>query len=82
VGHDRGHGLGNRILVVRAIDPVTGVARDFGVTLPPNVAQSGAVSARWDLVHGRLLGVARRDNSNPASLDYWLVQLRAEESGE
>lgn len=73
---------GNRPLVVRGIDPVAGVARDLGVTLPPNVAQSGAVAARWDLAHGRLLLLARRDNSNPASLDYWLVQLRAEERGE
>jgi PEGA domain len=73
---------GNRPLVVREIDPVTGITRDLGVTLPPNVAQSSAVSARWDLAHGSLLVVARRDNSYPASLDYWLVQLRAEERGE
>jgi hypothetical protein len=73
---------GNRTLVVRAIDPVTGVARDLGVTLPTDVAQSGAVAARWDLARGRLLVMARRDNSNPASLDYWLVQLRAQERGE
>jgi hypothetical protein len=73
---------GNRPLVVGGINPVTGAARDLGVTLPPQVAQSGAVAARWDLAHGRLLVVARRDNSNPASLDYWLVQLRAQERGD
>jgi len=73
---------GNRPLLVRGIDPVTGAARDPDITLPPSVAQSGAVSGRWDVAHGRLLVVARRDNSNPALLDYWLVQLRAEERVE
>jgi hypothetical protein len=64
-------------LVVRAIDPTTGAARELGIELPATVGSSTAIAGRWGLGHGRLLVLARqRDSSLPAALDYWLVQLR------
>lgn len=69
---------GSRPLVLRGIDPVDGIAKDVDVVLPAAVGGSGAVAARWDLGHGRLLVLAHRDNSNSGLLDYWLVQLRAQ----
>jgi len=36
------------------------------------------VVGRWDLAHRRLLVLGRRDvGSNAGPLDYWLVQLHA-----
>jgi hypothetical protein len=52
------------------------------MALPATVGGSSAVAARWDLTHGRLLVLARRDNSSLGLLDYWLVQLRAQVGGE
>jgi hypothetical protein len=68
---------GDKPLTVRGVEPMSGAVRNMDVVLPPNVGGSGAVAARWDLAHGRLLVMARRDNSNSGLLDYWLVQLRA-----
>jgi hypothetical protein len=64
-------------LTVRGVDPISGAVRNLDVALPPTVGGTGAVVARWDLAHGRLLVLARHDNSNSGLLDYWLVQLRA-----
>ena len=73
---------GNKALTVRAVDPLSGTVRTLDISLPPGVGGSGTVTARWDLVHGRMLVLARHDNSNSGLLDYWLVQLRAPASGE
>jgi hypothetical protein len=68
---------GNKPLTVRGVDPITGAVRNLDVVLPQTVGGAGAVVARWDLAHGRVLVLARHDNSNSGLLDYWLVQLRA-----
>jgi hypothetical protein len=70
--------MGNRPLVVRGVDPVSGVAQNLDIALPTAVGGTGPVAARWDLSHGRLLVLARHDNSSSGQLDYWLVQLRAD----
>jgi hypothetical protein len=67
----------NKPLMLRGVDPTSGVVRNLDVVLPPEVGGAGVVAARWDLAHGLLLVVARHDNSNSGPLDYWLVQLRA-----
>ncbi len=74
---------GNKPLVVRDIDPVDGSVRNLGVELSAPVGGSGVVAGRWDLAHGRLLVLARRDDgSNAGLLDYWLVQLRANQGAQ
>jgi hypothetical protein len=45
-------------------------------TDPAFQADVAVMVARWDLAHGRLLVLARHDNSNSGLLDYWLVQSR------
>jgi len=61
---------GNKPLVVRGIDPVEGTVRNLGVELPAAVGGAGVVTARWDLAHGRLLVLARRDDrANAGQLD-------------
>ena len=67
---------GSRPLVIRGIDPVSGTPQDLDSVLPGTVGGSGVVTARWDLAHGRLLVLARHDNSSSGLLDYWLVQLQ------
>lgn len=69
---------GNRPLVLRGIDAVTGVPQNLDISLPAGIGGSGAVAARWDLAHGRLLVLARHDNSRSGLLDFWLVQLHAQ----
>ncbi len=73
---------GSRPLVLRGIDPVSGTPQNLDIALPATVGGSRAVTARWDATHGRLLVLARHDNSSPELLDYWLVQLRAQAGGE
>jgi hypothetical protein len=68
---------GSKPLIVRSIDIGDGTARDFGIELPPTVSSSGAVAARWDLPHGRLLIVAHPYGASAGVLEYWLVQLQA-----
>jgi hypothetical protein len=68
---------GNRPLVIRGVDAGSGVPQNLDVVLPSVVGGSGIVAARWDLAHGRLLVLARHDNSSSGLLDYWLVQLQA-----
>ena len=68
---------GNKPLTVRGVDPITGAVRNLDVVLPSTVGGAGAVVARWDLAHGRVLVLTRHDTSNSGLLDYWLVQLRA-----
>jgi len=71
---------GNKPLIVRGVDPVESTFRNLGVELPAAVGGAGVVTARWDLAHGRLLVLARRDDgSNAGQLDYWLVQLQAKQ---
>jgi hypothetical protein len=69
-------------LVVRDLDPATGAPRTMMVALPSGVGGSGQAAARWDGAHGRLLVMARHDNSSSSLLDYWLVQLQAQEGVE
>jgi hypothetical protein len=66
----------NRPLVVRGIDPISGAVQNLGIELPPGVGGPDAVAARWDLVNGRALILARRGGMSAAALDYWLVQLQ------
>jgi hypothetical protein len=73
---------GSKPLIVRGVDPTNGDVRNLDVVLPATVGGSGTVAARWDLAHGRLLVLARHDNSNSGLLDYWLVQLRSEADQE
>jgi hypothetical protein len=69
---------GGKPLVIRALDAVSGAPQNFDITLPNSVGGSAAVAARWDLRHGRLLVLARRNSS----LDFWLVQVRSDEEQE
>jgi hypothetical protein len=69
---------GNRPLVIRSVDPQSGIPQNLDIALPTMVGGTGSVAARWDLAHGRLLVLARHDNSSSSQLDYWLVQLRAD----
>jgi hypothetical protein len=69
-------------LTIRGVDPSGGAVRSLDIVLPPTVGGSGTVTARWDLVHGRLLVLARHDSGSSGLLDYWLVQLRAAAPGE
>jgi hypothetical protein len=71
---------GTRPIVLRSLDAVSGAPQILDVTLPNGVGGSAAVAARWDVRHGRLLLLARRDNSS-AALEFWLVQVRAEGTG-
>jgi hypothetical protein len=73
---------GSKPLTIRAVDPSSGAVRNLDIVLPASVGGSGTVTARWDLVHGRLLVLARHDSTNSGLLDYWLVQLRAAGAGE
>ena len=68
---------GTKSLVVRGIDSVDGAAQNLGIELPLTVGGSGAVAARWDLAHGRVLIVAHPDGPSAGILKYWLVQLQA-----
>ena len=62
--------------MVRGIDPISGAVQNLGIELPPGVGGPAAVAARWDLVNGRALILARRGGMSAAALDYWLVQLQ------
>jgi len=73
---------GSKPLVVYGVDPVDGTAQNLGIELPPTVGGSGAVAARWDLPHGRVLVLAHHDGSSAGRLDYWLVQLQAPSGAE
>ena len=68
---------GSKPLVMRGIDSSSGALHNLEVSLPPGVGGSGPVAARWDLGHGRLLVLARHDNTGSGLLDYWLVDLQA-----
>jgi len=68
---------GNRPLVIRSVDPASGIPQNLDIALPTMVGGTGPVAARWDLAHGRALVLARHDKSNSSQLDYWLVQLWA-----
>src|ERR1700730_2260446 len=48
-------------LIRRGADPVDGTGQSRGIELPAAVGGSGAVAARWDLAHGRLLILAPPD---------------------
>jgi hypothetical protein len=72
---------GSRPLVIRGIDSSSGALHNLDVTLPSGVGGSGPVAGRWDLGHGRLLVLARHDNTGSSLLDYWLVQLQAQAAG-
>ena len=73
---------GSKPLVVRGLNPVDGTDQNLGIELPSTVGASGAVTARWDLAHGRLLIVAHPDGSTAGVLEYWLVQLQAPSAAE
>ena len=68
---------GSKPLIIRGVDAVNGMPQNLDVVLPAAVGGSGVVAGRWDLAHGRLLVLARHDNSNSGLLDYWLVELQA-----
>jgi hypothetical protein len=68
---------GSRPLVLRGVDSNNGALHNLDVTFPAGVGGSGPVAARWDLGHGRLLVLARHDNTGSGLLDYWLVELQA-----
>jgi PEGA domain len=70
---------GSRPLVIKGVDAENGMIQNLGIALPAGVGGSGAVAARWDVRHGRLLLLARRGNSNPG-LDYWVVQVVARDA--
>ncbi len=71
---------GSRPLVIQGVDALSGATENLGIALPAGIGGTGAVAARWDVHHGRLLLVARRGDSNPG-LDYWLVQILARDAG-
>jgi len=73
---------GSKPLVVRGLNPVDGTDQNLGIELPSTVGASGAVTARWDLAHGRLLIVAHPDGSSAGVLEYWLVQLQTPSAAE
>ena len=73
---------GSRPLVIRGIDPVSGTPQNLDIVLPATVGGSGTLAVRWDLAHGRLLVLARHDNSSSGLLDFWLVQLQAQAGGD
>ena len=73
---------GNTPLVIRGIDPVSGTPQNLDIVLPATVGGSGTLAVRWDLAHGRLLVLARHDNSSSGLLDFWLVQLQAQAGGD
>ena len=50
---------GSKPLVVRGLNLVDGTDQNLGIELPSTVGASSAVTARWDLAHGRLLIVAQ-----------------------
>jgi len=68
---------GNRPLIIEGVDRADGAPRSLDIALPTTVGGTGPVAARWDLAHGRVLVLARHDNSSSTQLDFWLVQLRA-----
>jgi len=68
---------GSKPLVIQGIDALSGALQSLGITLPTGVGGVGAVAARWDVRHGRLLLLARRGASSPG-LDYWVVQVLAQ----
>jgi hypothetical protein len=68
---------GTKPLVVRGLDPADGTAQNLGIELPPTVGGTGAIGARWDLAHGRLLIVAPAEGATSGVVQYWLVQLQA-----
>jgi hypothetical protein len=72
---------GNKPLVIRGVDPISGTPQNLDIALPATVGGPGVVTARWDLAHGRLLVLARHNTSSSGLLDYWLVQLRARAGG-
>ena len=67
---------GSKPLVIQVIDAAGGALQNLGIVLPTGVGGAGAVAARWDVRHGRLLLLARRGDSSPG-LDYWMVQVLA-----
>ncbi len=73
---------GTKPLIVGGVDPVDGTAQSLGIELPSAVGGSGAVAARWDLAHGRLLILAPPDGATAGVLQYWLVQLQATQGAD
>jgi len=73
---------GTKPLIVRGVDPVDGTAQSLGIELPSAVGGSGAVAARWDLAHGRLLILAPPDGATAGVLQYWLVHLQATQGAD
>jgi hypothetical protein len=66
-------------LLLRSIDPSSGVAHDTGAEFPPGTAQGTGLGARWDVAHGRALLVTRGSTGTPESstpdLQSWLVSF-------
>jgi hypothetical protein len=71
---------GSKPLVIQGIDAAGGALQNLGIVLPTGVGGAGAVAARWDVRHGRLLLLARPVDSSPG-LDYWMVQVLAPGAG-